>query len=164
MTTRAQLAQLLVVQRRRVDQAMAQVRAKNEVLHQRQVQRNNAFDRWTGADEASRLQRESQVQVVSDHLGRGIGAVNLTAQAQRREWLRARVEECWQLLANAESALTQARDEATQAQTVYRQACNRHEALVTFASKLKTAENQKQARSEEGAVEDLVTNRYANGR
>lgn len=164
MTTRAQLAQLLVVQKRRVDQAMAHVRAKNEQLRQRQLQRDGAFERWTSAQDASLRQQQSQVQVVSDHLGRGIGAGNLTAVAQRREWLRARLEESWQALASAESDLAQARTEAAQAQAVYRQACNRHEALVAFASKLKNAENQKQLRSEEGAVEDMVTNRYANGR
>jgi hypothetical protein len=164
MTTRAQIAQLLVVQKRRVEQAMTLLKTRNEQLRQRQLQRNDAFDHWTAADVASRDQQQSQIRVVSENLGHGIGAGNLTVVARRREWLRARVDENWQVLTNAEAELAQARTAAMEARTAYQQACNRQEALIAFGARLRSAEMKKEARSEEGTVEDVLTNRYANGR
>jgi hypothetical protein len=157
------LAPLLLVQKRRVEQAMAEVKAKNGLLRQRESQRNDAYDRWTGADSASRREQQTQVRVVADHLGRGIGAVNLAAAAERSEWWRMRIEERWTRLAAAETALAQARTEAMQAHLLYRKACSRQEALVTLAARWRTAQAQKKTRLEENVVEDVLINRYAMG-
>jgi hypothetical protein len=163
MSAPDRMAPLLVVQKQRVEQAMAQVKAKNELLRQRQAQRNEAYDRWTAASSASRDEQQTQVRAVTDQLGRGIGAMNLVVAAGRREWWRLRVEECWQELAAAEKELGQARTNAMQAHVLYRKACSRQEALLTLAAKWRADQAQKKTRLEENVVEDVLANRYASG-
>jgi hypothetical protein len=155
------LAPLMAVQKRRVEQAMAEVRARNERFRQAASERNAAYQRWEEGRAASLHEQQSQVLSISDHRGQGIGAAGLAVGAQRREWWRMRTEEDGKALAAAEQQLAKARAAADEVQVHYRRARAREEALATLEAQWRSARAVKSARAEERIVEDLLANRHS---
>jgi hypothetical protein len=182
VSAKFELAPLMAVQKRRVEQAMAEVRARNEKFRQRESERDAAYQRWEEGRAASRQEQEVQVQSISDlstsfqrsakglsangtgiggdPQGRGLCAAGLVVGAQRREWWRIRIEEYWKTLAAAEQELAKARAAAAEAQLLYRRARAREDALATLAANWRSAQAVKSERAEEQIVEDLLANRY----
>jgi hypothetical protein len=161
VSVKFELAPLIAVQKRRVEQARAEVRARNETFRQRASQRNAAYQRWEEGRAASLQEQQSQVLSISDHRGQGIGAAGLAVGAQRREWWRMRTEEYWKALAVAEQELAKARAAADEVEKLYRRARAREEALAILEARWRSAQAVRSERAEERIVEDLLANRHS---
>jgi hypothetical protein len=161
VSTQFELAPLMVLQKRRVEQVMAEVRARNETLRQRAAERHCAYQRWEEGRAASLEEQRSQVLSLRSHRGQGISAAGLAVGAHRREWWRVRIEEYWKALASAEQELAKARAAVEEVQVRYRRARAREDALAALEAQWRSAQAVRGERAAERMVEDLLANRFS---
>ena len=164
MNTAATLEPLLVVQERRLEQAMVEVKARNEALRIKKAARDSAHERWANADTACREYKRAQARAVDDHLMRGVAAAGFVAAATRNEWLRVRAEELQVQLQAAQAELTQAEAAAAEAQGHYRRELAKRDALNKLAAEAQRVRTQKNWRIEEYESDDRVAYGHANPR
>ncbi len=94
MTGLAALQSLLAVQKRRVEQALREVRARNELVRRHELQRNTAVEQLELAIRACQVAIELSVRQVVEHLGREMDPTKLEADARGQQWRRLQVEQC----------------------------------------------------------------------
>jgi hypothetical protein len=160
----ATLEPLLVVQERRLEQAMVEVKARNEVLRLKQAARDSAHERWSNADTACREYKRAQARAVEEQLMRGVAAAGFVAASTRSEWLRVRAEELQVQLQAAQAELQQAEAAAAEAQGHYRRELAKRDALEKLAAEAQRERTQRHWRIEEYESDDRVAYGYANPR
>jgi len=159
MRARARLEPLLALRNRRVTQAMQQVEACNRVVREKELERDASRARWTEADNARRKQQRAYADQVAGNLHHDIASRSLEISAARCDWWRARVDECFVALQEAQAALTNAEAAAVRARRDYMRAYAKQQALTTVMMQHKREWQAIDLRAEEGAAEDLQTNR-----
>jgi hypothetical protein len=164
VNTAATLEPLRVVQERRLEQAMVEVRARNEVLRQKKAVRDSAHERWAKADTACREYKHAQARAVENHLMRGVAAAGLVSASARNEWLRVRAEELAVPLQAAEAELRQSEAAAAEAQGHYRRELAKRDALDKLAAEAQRTRTQRNWRIEEYESDDRVAYGHANPR
>jgi hypothetical protein len=147
---------LLVVQERRLEQAMVQVRAANELLRKTKTERDAAQLRWSSADTTHREFKRAQAEAVDDHLMRGVTAVDFVTASTRAEWLRVRAGELHVVLEAAQVELKKAEAVAAAAQGQYRRELAKRDALNKIAAEQQRERAQKSSRVEEYETDDRV--------
>lgn len=152
-----QLAPLIPVQERRVEAAMAEVRAKNQALRQSEAAREAAYQHVKQTIEASRQERQAQYESLGKQAASAAGWIEGEA---RRKWWMLCIGQGWMALQKAEQALTQAQAAAAEAQKAYRRALAREEALATLKADWRAEQELKSQRAEEQGVEDLLGSRF----
>jgi len=152
---------LLVVQERRLEQAMVQVKAANEMLRKKKAERDAAQDRWSTADTTHRQFKRATAQAVEEHLRQGVTAVDFVTASARAEWLRARAEELHTQLEAAAVELKKAEAVAAAAQGHYRRELAKRDALNKLAAEAERERTQKTWRTEEFETDDRVAYGHA---
>ena len=158
------LEPLLLVQERRLEQAMAHVKQCNDALRIKKTSRDAAHQRWSSADADCRGFKRAQAQAVDDHLMRGVTAVDFVTVSTRAEWLRARAEELQAQLQAAQAELAQAEAAAAAAQGHYRRALAKRDAINKLAAEAQRERTQKSWRVDEYESDDRVAYGHANSR
>jgi chromosome segregation ATPase len=164
VTDATTLEPLLIVQARRLEQAMAHIKQCNEVLRVKKRAYDAARERWSSADSERREFKHAQAQAVSDHLMRGVTAVDFVTTSVRSEWLRARVAELFGQLQAAQAELKPAEEAAAAAQALYRRELAKRDALNKLAAEAQRTRTQKTWRVEEYETDDRVAYGHANSR
>ena len=157
MNTSTTLQPLLVVQSRRVDRAMVELRASNEALRQRTLERDVAWNHWTDALEACSRHQRDRALVVSECLHQGMAAGGLASASRRGEWLRERADALCNLLRSAQTAPAEAEAVVVEARRLYHRVLAQHEALSMVAERSRQAQAELRLRSEEAVVDDLIS-------
>lgn len=161
MSETGDLRPLLAVQKRRVEQAFSVVRARNEVVRERQRQCDAASRRLQEAIADCQVAREDLAREVREHVGREMEGGDLDLQTRRQEWRRSQVDECHEAFASTVAELTTARQAVAEAQVEYRRACAREEALQKLMNQARRLEAERRSRQEEQSIDDLLAHRYA---
>jgi hypothetical protein len=152
---------LLIVQERRLEQAMVQVKAANEILRKKKAERDTAQQHWSSADTMHRDFKRAQAQAVDDHLMRGVTAVDFVTTSARAEWLRARAEELHVQLEAAQVELKKAEAVAAAAQGQYRRELAKRDALNKLAAEQQKERTQKTWRTDEYETDVRVSYGHA---
>ena len=134
MSATHRLNALLTIQRRRVDQALAELRARNEQLQKAELERAAEQDRWEATQTRRKREITRQAELVRNHAAQSLAAAELTLSGQRIEWWRLRAEEQKKALDAADAALTQAQADAAQARRRFQQADARHTGLLKLVN------------------------------
>lgn len=158
-----QLAPLMAVQERRVEAAMAEVRARNEALRHCESARQAAYKRVEEAFDASRKERTELYASLAEPAA-AAAATRLIHADERRIWWRQRIVDLWKEFQKADQELTRAQADAAQAQQAYRRALAREEALTTLKTHWQAEQAVKNERSQEQVVEDLLGSRFGSSR
>jgi hypothetical protein len=161
VSNQSSVGQLLVVQARRVDRAMAAVVTRNRQLSEAQLKRDQAHASWEEADTLARAALDRRALVVANHLGRPLPCADLLIAARSVEWWRDRAAERAVQLEAARAAMLQAQKDADHARRVYREADARREALQKLAEEQRKAELQKSLRAQESDLEDRTSVNFA---
>jgi hypothetical protein len=149
---------LLAVQKRRVDRAMDEVRARNQYQSQMEIERERA--QALLLETRTRRQQEAQNRddLLAKQMQHRVSLAEIVTGTARIEWWDARVAEHVGALESADNALNQARSAAAEARREYRHIWARYEALLKLASEQRRAFNESRLRLEEHATEDLIGN------
>ncbi len=148
---------LLLVQERRVDQAMAAVTACNLRLREAQRKHDEAHASWVEAETQARAALDRRARVVAGHLGQALSPADLLGAVRSLEWSRACAAQRAVQLEAARAAMIQAEENANQARRVYRQADARRQALLNLAEEQRKADLQKSLRIQENEIEDRAS-------
>ena len=150
MSTLGRIASLLVVQKGRVDRAMALVRERNATLLERESERDGARQRVADAVAAYRAEQARLSESINSASAVvGVRAVGLTAASVRCEAHRRRMTEASAELAAAEEKVAVALAAAAEARTAYRRILARQDALSNLQAAYKKAQAKRVLRLEE---------------
>lgn len=145
---------LLAVQRRRVDQALEELRARNRQLQQAQLEQTLQQERWQAAENRRKQEIARQAEMVRSHSTQTLPATQLTTSGQRIQWWRVRADEYHKTLQAAEAALLQAHAQAEQARRHFQQADARLTGLLHLVEEHQRAEAHDRLRMEEYDSDD----------
>lgn len=154
-----QLAPLIAVQERRVEDAMTEVRARNEALRQAEAARQAAYQLVKETIENSRQERAAQFESLTDQTG----AAGWIQGETRRKWWMMCIGQAWIELQKKEKVLTETQAHAAEAQQAYRRALAREEALTKLKDNWRAEQAVKTQRVEEQGVEDILGSRFGRG-
>jgi flagellar biosynthesis chaperone FliJ len=152
---------LLVVQARRVDQAMAGITVCNLRLREARLKCSQAH---ASRDEAQGRVREAldkRAQIVANGLGQPLSGADLLSAAQNVEWLRACAAQRAAELETARAAVFRAEQEADRARRAYREAHARLEALLKLAEDERKVQLRKELRAQERELDDCTSKDFA---
>jgi hypothetical protein len=146
----SRIASLLVVQKGRVDRAIALVHERNAALRERELERDGARQRVTNAVAAYRAEQARLSESINTASApAGVRAVGLTTASVCCDAHRKRMTEATEELAGAEEKVTSASAAAVEARTAYRRALARQDALSTLQAGCRKAQAVKALRLEE---------------
>ena len=146
---------LLEIQRHRLDQALAELRARNRQLDQAQLERSLQQERWQAAQDRRRREISRQAEMVRSHAAQTLAAAELTHSGQRIEWWRLRAQEQRKALEAAEAAVLHAQRQADQARRLFHQADARHTGLLQLTQEQQRTQARERLRLEEYASDDV---------
>jgi hypothetical protein len=130
MSAPRRLDSLLIVQLRRVDHALVELKARNEQLRQAELERAARHERLAATQRRRQLEVSRHAESIAGASSRTLSAAELAAAGRRLEWWRIRAQEQQQELESAQAALLHAQTDAAQARLRYQEANARHEGLA----------------------------------
>jgi len=151
MSAPRRFSTLVMVQRRRVEQALTRLQDLNVVQRQRELEREEAFENWEDSCAAYRLEQSRLAEEIATNMGSG-AQVSLRSQVSRFagasvrcEAARGRLAGMVRALEIAELNLASASTAAGEARALYRRALTRQDALLTLAASWNAAERKREA-------------------
>jgi hypothetical protein len=149
MSAQRRFSTLLMVQRRRVDQALTRLQDLNVVQRQRELEREEAFENWEDSCAAYRLEQSRLAEEIATNIGSGTRVSRFTGASARCEAGRVRLAQMVRALELAEANLASAGVAATEARALYRRSAARQDGLLKLAGSWSAAERKREARLEE---------------
>ena len=147
---------LLIVQRRRVERAMEEVRTRNKHESRMEMERERAHALLLEIRARRKQEAQNRDELLAAQMQHKVSLSEIVMGVMRIEWWDSRVAEQGKALESADSALAQARAASAEARREYHQTQTRYEALLKLASEQRRAFVQSRLRLEECATEDLI--------